>query len=358
MSTRLFASEHNYVSCNWVSSQEGIGTMKSRLGNGTLKAFSGRRGVLFAASAAAVAASAWELEHRRVRRADLTESESDLRVEKLSDLRYESDVLDAIDRGLRDEWGEFAFLGFEDVREMLARAGDTIFVVVERDASGVTARGIVQTILAGVHGDAALLLDTYRDFASLTSPESWKRSRNKGGDTAVLLQITTLVQSKRGGGIGSLLRNAVLNMDARVAYALTTTPVDGSGLADVDVANSKTYTAAMRFHARGGASPARTLPGYKFPYGDPEANKHGSDVVVMRYARDESGEWPARPEMRLRSMGPIQLQAARTLRRLKLRSQHSRLTHLRPSTRVLSSLKDRASRLVRRGHDDTIAPAA
>jgi hypothetical protein len=333
--------------------------MKSKLGNSTLKALGGRRGVFFAASAAAVAASAWEMEHRRVRRADLTESESDLRVEKLSDLRYESDVLDAIDRGLRDEWGEFAFLGFEDLREMLAKAGDTIFVVVERDASGVSARGIVQTILTDAHGDAALLQEAYSDFAGLTSPESWKRSRSKGGDTAVLLQITTLVQSKRGAGVGSLLRNAVLNMlDARVTHALTTTPVDGAELGDVDIADSKTYTGAMRFHSRGGANPARALPGYKAPSGDPEASKHGSDVVVMRYARDESGEWPAPPEMRLRSMGPIQLRAARTLRRLELSSQGARLTRLRPSTRVLSSLKDRATRIVRRGHDDVIAPAA
>jgi hypothetical protein len=345
--------------------------MRSRISNSTLKAFSGRRAVFFAASAAAVAASAWEFEHRRVRRADLTDEESDLRVEKLSDLRYEPAVLDAIESGLRDEWGEFAFLGFEDVREMLAHAGETTFVVVERNASGVSARGIVQTILTDVHGDAALLQETYPDFATLTSPASWKRSRSRGGDTAVLLQITTLAQSKRGGGVGSLLRNAVLNMlDGRIAYALTTTPVDGAALADVNVEDPKTYTAAMRFHARGGAAPARTLPSYKLPSGDPAANKHGSDVVMMRYARDESGEWPApRPEMRLRSMGPMQLRAARTLRRLKLRPRASRASRVRqphlpgftPSSRVLSGLKARAARLFHRNHpeeDEAITPAA
>ncbi len=336
--------------------------MKSRLNHGTLKAFSGRRAVFFAASAAAVAASAWELEHRKVRRADLTDEESDLRVEKLSDLRYESDVLDAIERNLNAEWGEFACLGFKNVREMLAKAGETIFVVVSRDSGGVSARGIVQTILADVHGDATLLQETYPDFATLTSPESWKRSRTKGGDTAVLLQITTLVQSKRGAGVGSLLRNAVLNMlDGRIAYALTTTPVDGAPLADIDVENPKTYTAAMRFHARGGAAPARTLPGYKLPSAAPEANKHGTDVVMLRYARDETGEWPApRPEMRLRSMGPLQLQATRTLRRLKLRSRSAGIVQLRPGTRMLSGLKARANRLLHRdaGEDDIIAPAA
>jgi len=335
--------------------------MKSKLGNNTLKALSGRRGVFFAASAAAVAASAWEIEHRKVRRADLTDEDSDLRVEKLSDLRYEAAVLDAIAASLSDEWGEFAFLGCKDLREMLRRAGDTIFVVVERDASGVSARGIVQTILADVHGDAALFQETYPDFATLTSPESWKRSRSKGGDTAVMLQITTLVQSKRGAGVGSLLRNAVLNMlEGRVAYALTTTPVDGAALADINVEDPKTYTPAMRFHARGGAAPARTLPGYKLPSGDTEANKHGSDVVVMRYARDETGDWPSpRPGMRLRSMGPMQLRAARTLRRLKLRTRSARLARFRPSTRMLGGLKKRATSIFHRGDDaDAIATAA
>jgi hypothetical protein len=345
--------------------------MRSRITNSTLKAFAGRRAVFFAASAAAVAASAWEFEHRRIRRADLTDEESDLRVEKLSDLRYEPAVLDAIESGLRDEWGEFAFLGFADVRDMLDHAGETTFVVVERTASAISARGIVQTILTDVHGDAALLQETYPDFAALTSPDSWKRSRSRGGDTAVLLQITTLVQSKRGGGVGSLLRNAVLNMlDGRIAYALTTTPVDGAALTDVNVEDPKTYTAAMRFHARGGAAPARTLPGYKLPSGDPATNKHGNDVVMMRYARDESGEWPApRPEMRLRSMGPMQLRAARTLRRLKQRSRASRASRVRqphlpgftPGSGVLSGLKARAAHLFHRNHrgeDEAITPGA
>jgi hypothetical protein len=337
--------------------------MGTKIRNGSIKAFTGKRAVFIAASAAAAfAASAWELEHRKVRRADLTDEEFDLRVERLSDLRHESALLEAVAQGLRDEWGAFAFLGFEDVREMLDRAGDTIFVVVERDASGVSARGIVQTIVADVHGDAALLQETYPDFASLTSPESWKRSRTKGGDTAVLLQITTLLQSKRGGGVGSLLRNAVLNMlDNPVSYALTTTPVDGSTLAEVNVEDPKTYTPAMRFHARGGASPALTLPGYKLPAGDSETNKHGTDVIMMRYARDEAGLWPApRPHMRLRSMGPMQLRAARALRRLKLRARSARLARLRPSKRVLIGIRDRANRLFHRhpADEEAIAPAA
>jgi hypothetical protein len=331
------------------------------------QALSGRRGILVAAAAATAAASAWETGHRRVRRADLTDK--GVRIEKLSDLRYDSQALETIAAGLEDEWGEFAYLGSKDLREMRDRAGDTTFVVVQRDESGAKALGIVQTILADVHGDAALLQETYPDFAALTSPESWKRSRQHGGDTVVLMQITTLGKSDRGGGTGSLLRNAALNMlDARVSYALTTTPVDGVLLGDIDVERPKTYTAAMRFHARGGASPARTLPGYKQPQGG--LTKHGEDIVMMRYARDESGEWPApRPEMRLRSMGPMQRQASQAIRRLRLRRPRPSRTPLsdlrasgqrflakRPARQLLDELR---SRLPRRRHgDEDVRPAA
>ncbi|HEU0074212.1 MAG TPA: hypothetical protein VFS30_09385 [Dehalococcoidia bacterium] len=344
--------------------------MKSRLGSDARKAMTGRR-ILVAAAAATAAASAWETGHRRVRRADLTESGA--RIEKLSDLRYDQQALKTIASGLEDEWGEFAYLGFKDLREMMSKAGDTIFVVVERDETGAKALGIVQTILADVHGDAELLQETYPDFAALTSPAAWKRSRTHGGDTVVLLQITTLVKSKRSSGTGSLLRNAALNMlDARVSYALTTTPVDGALLGDVDVELPKTYTAAMRFHARGGASPARTLPGYKRPQGD--ATEHGEDVVMMRYARDESGEWPApRPEMRLRSMGPMQRRVNQTARQLRLRrlgklrpprtplsdlrASGQRFLAKRPARQFLTELRGRVARRIH-GHDDDVAPAA
>lgn len=343
--------------------------MKTRLSPDTLKTLSDHRGVIVAAAAAtaAASASAWEAGHRRVRRADLTES--GIRIEKLSDLRYDKQALAAIASGLEEEWGEFAYVGFKSIRDMLARAGDTIFVVVERDESGARALGIVQTILTDVHGDAALLQETYPDFETLTSAESWNRSRAHAGDTVVLLQITTLGKSERGGGTGSLLRNAALNMlDNRVAYALTTTPVDGALLGDVGVELPKTYTAAMRFHARGGASPARTLPGYKQPAGAP--TKHGEDVVMMRYARDESGEWPApRPEMRLRTMGPLQRQVSQTLRRLRLRrlkpsrttwrvlrGQGERLLAKRPGRHLLDGVRSRITR--HHPDDEPIAPAA
>src|SRR5690606_24764028 len=134
---------------------------------------------------------------------------------------------------------------------------------------------------------------------------------------------------------------------------------------DIDADDPSTYTPAMRFHARGGANPARLLPGYKTPAeGDPETN-HGSDVVVMRYARDENGEWPAkRPPMRVRTVGPLQERILRTGRSLKVRGLKAPRPNLRrikrpsihapsiPSLRVgetLRGIKQSASRLRRRG---------
>ena len=155
--------------------------MKTRLPDKAMRAISGRRGVLVAAAAATAAASAWETGHRQVRRADLTEA--GVRVEKLADLRYDKQALQTIAGGLEAEWGEFAYLGFEDLHDMLAKAGETVFVVVERDETGASALGIVQTILTDAHGDAAVFQSTHPDFAALTSPDSWKRSRTHGGDT-------------------------------------------------------------------------------------------------------------------------------------------------------------------------------
>jgi hypothetical protein len=330
-----------------------------------------RNSAIVAASAAAAVASAWDRTHRHVTSAVLTES--DLRVERLSDLRHESEMLAEIQSGLEKEWGSFAFLGFENVHEMAAEAGHTIFVVVERDANGAKARGIVQTTLADVHGDAGLLEEAFPSFQSLTSYEAWK---HVGGDTAVLLQITTLGPMERGGGLGSLLRNAVLNMLPKdVKYALTTTPIDGAKAESIDAEDTSTYTPAMRFHARGGANPSRILPGYKVPAEGGASTAHGRDVVIMRYVRDESGAWPAkRPPMRVRRVGPLQERALRTGRSLRVRAMKAPRPHLSlpslhrrsihapslphvevprvhmPRVKFIGGLKDRASRL--RHRDD------
>ncbi len=323
-----------------------------------------RNGVIMAASAVAAAASAWDLTHRKVQRADLTESQ--MRVERLSDLRNEKQMLSEIEAGLRKEWGTFALLGFEDIDAMAAEAGRTIFVVVERDAEGAKARGIVQTTLADVHGEPQLLTEAYPSFEALTSHEAWKNARHHGGDTAVLLQITTLGASERGGGLGSLLRNAVLNMlGAGVRYALTTTPIDGTTRDTVDVDDAATFTPAMRFHQRGGANPTRILPDYKVPADGESSLAHGHDIVVMRYERDENGVWPAkRPAMRLRRLGPLEERILRTGRSIKVRSLRRRRVRLpsihRPSLHRphVSMPKLKMIRVRRRAVEQPEAPAA
>jgi hypothetical protein len=330
------------------------------------KLVNARNGAIVAGAAVAAASAAWDRTHRHVTRADLTEAQ--MRVERLSDLRHEKGVIAAIDAGLVAEWGPFAFLGFESAAEMAAEAGDTIFVVVERDDDGPHARGIVQTLLADVHGDPELLEAAYPNFRALTARETWKASRHHGGDTAVLLQITTLsAATERGGGIGSLLRNAVLNMLPKsVKYALTTTPVDGTTYETVDFEDTSTYTPAMRFHARGGANPSHLLPGYKVPEDSDAESSHGRDVVMMRYERDEEGNWPAkRPPMRVRSLGPIEERLLRTGRRLRIRGVHAPrrlhlpamhaphvgLPHIHPAT-TLRALKS----VGLRRHPDADAP--
>jgi hypothetical protein len=325
---------------------------------GVAKLVTVRNGAIVAASAAAAMASAWDRTHRHVTGAVLTES--DLRVERLSDLRGAPEIIDAIQTSLAKEWGSFAFLGFKDALEMAAQAGQTIFVVVERvEGEPPQARGIVQTILTDVHGDPGLLEEAYPSFQALTAPEVWKRSSSHGGDTAVLLQITTLGGTERGGGIGSLLRNAVLNMlPKQVEYALTTTPVDGARPESIDAGDPSTYTPAMRFHARGGANPSRMLPGYKKPASGAIETSHGYDVVVMRYARDDTGAWPAkRPPMRVRSLGPIEERALKTGRKLRVRRPKLRMPAFRrlhapalrrihvPKVKVFSGIKHGASRL-------------
>jgi hypothetical protein len=269
-------------------------------------------GVLLAASAAAVAA--WqEYEHRKVLRADLTEAH--IRVERLSDLRDDNASVAAVEDGLRKEWGEFGLLGFESGAALAKEAGQTIFIASMVVDGVKTPLGALQTILVDCHGDPELLRDEFANFAELTEQKAWRRSRRKGGDTAVLLQITVFAKGGRGGGLGSTLRDAVLHMlPEDVNFAITMTPADGSV---IDLADRKTFNPAMRFHAKGGATPTILLQGFKTPAEGQTPSPHGQDVIVLRYSRDEDGNWPVpRPEMRTRSIGPVQRQASYAVKRL------------------------------------------
>jgi hypothetical protein len=270
-----------------------------------------RGGALIAASA--VAAFAWrELEHRRVTSADLTET--GLKVETLWDIRDDAARLAQIEGALREEWGEYALLGFSSAERMATLAGR--WILVASDAESHRPLGALQTTLVEAAGDPARLREQYPTFEDLTQPKVWARARRHGGDTAVLLQITIFGRNERGAGLGSLLRNAALHMqDRHVRFALTMTPIDGDARR-LDLQDESTFTPAMRFHARGGAQATAILPAFKRWVTDGE-DRHGEDVAVMRYVRDGSGSWPApKPEMRLHSVGPLQEGVSGTARRL------------------------------------------
>jgi len=286
-----------------------------------------RGGMLVAASA--FAATAWqEWEHRKIDYADL--QTVPVRVEKLSALRDDAANLALIEAGLLKEWGPFGLLGFESIHDMMDQAGDVVFIGLVQEDEGFVAKAALQTTLVDAHGDPVLLRDAYESFESLTSAEAMHRAARKGGDTAVLLQIAVFGDDNRGLGLGSLLRDAGLNMlDERVLYALTATPVDVTpGKPELSLGDSATYTPAMRFHGKGGAKPTILLPGYKIaPDGEP--TNHGTDVVMMRYARDEEQHWPVDPPaMRMHRVGPLQRRFIRTRRHLKL--PHVRVSFARP----------------------------
>jgi hypothetical protein len=267
------------------------------------------RGGAVIAAASAVAATAWaEMERRRIRSADVGAAR--VHIGNLYDLRFDRETLAIIERELRKEWGEFAFLGFPSLADLAASAGRMVLVASLLENGRQRPGAVLQTTLADVGGCATRLHDEFPTFADLVSPEALKRASSHGGDTVVLLQITVLDREERGGGLGSLLRNAALHMlRDEVRFALTTTPIDREGGANgIELSDSGTFTGAMKFHARGGAAPELILPGFKTAADLAIGSSHGADVIVMRYARDAAGAWPApRPEdLRLHSLGPIE----------------------------------------------------
>jgi hypothetical protein len=259
-------------------------------------------------TAATVAVAAWqELEHRRIDFADLVEVP--VRVERLSELKHDAESLALIEAGLKKEWGHFGLLGFESIQDLLAQAGSSVFVALLQDGDKFLPKAALQTTLGDFGGDPEALRHTFRSFEELTAAPAMHAASRKRGDTALLLQITVFDQENRGLGIGSLLRDAGLNLlDESVKYALTMTPVDvAPGKPALDVADAATYTPAMRFHGKGGATATILMPAYKTPPEGASSGEHGHDVVVMRYARGDEGAWTVEaPEMRIHRVGPLQ----------------------------------------------------
>ena len=224
-------------------------------------------------------------------------------VQRLYEIKDDAETLGMLQRELENEWGPFAPANPNEMYAMAENAGKMIYVMRQfEDRVPGAPIGILQTGLADVHGDYKKLVGKYPAFNAVTSNGTWEESMRMGGDTALLLQITAF--GERSRGVGSLLRDTVLYMLPRnVRHALTLSPIDGTGY--VDLQNPETYTPTMRFHIGGGAKPAGYARDYKVP--DParpnidKENKHGHDVVFMKYSRDEAGEWAGlrRPGMSL-----------------------------------------------------------
>jgi hypothetical protein len=106
----------------------------------------------------------------------------------------------------------------------------------------------------------------------------------------------------------------------------------------------------MKFHARGGAEPTLILPKFKAPADRRRrgSSRHGIDVVVMRYTRDAEGHWSApRPQMRIRSVGPIGESLIRTAHRLgSLEEKLGR--RVRPRLNSLRPVEERLAQTARR----------
>jgi hypothetical protein len=273
---------------------------------------------VIAGAAATVAVAAWqEFEHRRIEFADL--QEVPVRVEALAELKHDAESLALIEAGLRKEWGHFGLLGFESIEDLLHQAGRSVFIALLQEGDRFLPRAALQTTTLDIGGDPEALRQAFHSFDELTSATAMHAAERKHGDTAVLLQITVFDQENRGIGIGSLLRDAGLNLlDPSVKYALTMTPVDvAAGKPELDLADAATYTPAMRFHGKGGAQPTIRLPGFKAPPEGESSGEHGHEIVVMRYERDAEGAWPvAAPEMRIHRVGPIQAGWNGTRRRI------------------------------------------
>jgi hypothetical protein len=253
-----------------------------------------------AAAAAGVAAIHYIREHVHEEDEEGIDDTSPYRLVSLRELRRDAAALERIRLGLAAEWGPFAPADEEAMRLLAENAGALTFVLLHEEDGETTPVAVLQTARAPAGGDPERLQQLYPSFLDLTSHGTWAASPRMKGDTAVLLQITTLTGQERSRGAGSLLRDAALYALPRsVHWALTTTPVEGRVDPEGDPAE---YPAAVRFHYRGGARPAGYAAGYKAPPdGEPGGRQQHPNVVFMRYERLPSGEWRGvrRPALRL-----------------------------------------------------------
>jgi hypothetical protein len=266
-----------------------------------------------AAMVGAYALIRYAIHHRHVEHEDYEEAAvPGYRLVRLYDLRRDDEALAEIQAALLAEWGPFAPPDLTAMRSMADRAGRLAFVLGRDDDGEFKPAAILQTARADTGGDPTRLVAEYPMFSSITRHGSW-RDMNRGGDTAVLLQITAL--GERSHGAGSLLRDAALHaLPKDVRFALTTTPVDDFDLAGLP----ENYPPQVKFHYRGGARPAGYREGYKIaPAGETGGRQHHQNVVFMRYERNEDGSWQGvrKPDLALTRPRRRSLIATRLRRR-------------------------------------------
>lgn len=252
--------------------------------------------------------------------ADVLADEQPYRVSTLDDLRDDEEALALIQRELLAEWGPFGPADMDEMKAMLRNAGRLVFVIrFYEDGELGPPSGVLQTGLVRAGGEPDRLRSAFASFDDITAHGTWEAAPRMHGDTAVLLQITAF--GDRSKGIGGRLRDTALYMlPAHVKYALTTTPVP-SGF---DLTADPESQPATKFHFRGGARPAGYAPGFKVASegrpGSPAGRQANTDVVFMRYSRNEDGMWEGvkRPDIKLRRHVielPLRLRRQRATRR-------------------------------------------
>jgi len=224
----------------------------------------------------ATAAVAYRQNHNRdVASVKVLDPAQPYQIERLSDSRGDQEYIRTIQEGLLNEWGQFGPADEEEMLLMANRIGRTCFVSRYAGEEPVC---VLQARLADVDGDYRKLLEHYPNFSELSSEGTWSEDEHTKGNTAILMQITTLDPQGRYRGVGGLLRDVALTMlPPYVEYALTITPEGNES-----------------FHIKSGAEEVGSRKGYK-PYDMEHPNSgigiiHSEDIIFTRYHR-EDGEW-------------------------------------------------------------------
>ena len=227
-------------------------------------------------------------------------------IDTLYNMRDERRALATIARGLQEEWGAFGPKDNSEMNRMVDGAGNRVYVgreVLDRQLGSPLI--VLQTGVADVKGEPHRLTEKHPTYCHITSGETWTGFGEMKGDTALLLQITTLDEDARNNGIGSVFRGGVLSvLDDSIRWALTTTPVPrdfydklvSSAVPLEELEHGVlAFPPAVRFHYNGGGRIAGISGNYKLPYAGREqlgcGRQSNTAVAFLRYSRAPDGKW-------------------------------------------------------------------